>query len=226
MSENILSSESVQKVLLVDDHPIVRDGLAQLIGMQSDLSVCAEAANATDAILAVESAKPDVAVIDIFLEDISGIDLTKTLHDSNPDLPILVLSMHDENLYAERALRAGALGYVMKQEASRTILDAIRTVLKGYRFLSDRMSSALIGQVIDEGGQPTDKISSRLSERELEIFTMLGHGLERSEIAEKLKISRRTVETHRANIKYKLNAATANDLIQQAKAWVESDKNN
>jgi len=225
MSEEISPLEGVYKVLLVDDHPIVRDGLAQLMGRQKDLVVCAEAGNAADAIAAVDAAEPDVAVIDIFLEDISGIELTKTLHEKHPDLPILVLSMHDENLYAERALRAGALGYVMKQEASRTILNAIRTVLQGYRFLSDQMSSTLLGQAIDGGGRSVGEISNRLSERELEIFDLLGRGLERAEIAGKLSISTRTVETHRANIKYKLNARNATDLIEQAKAWVESSGN-
>ena len=189
----------------------------------ADLTVCAEAANAADAMLAVDSSNPDVAVIDIFLEDVSGIELTKALHETHPELPILVLSMHDENLYAERALRAGALGYVMKQEASRTILKAIRTVLQGVRCLSDHMASTLLGHAIDSTGRSASDLVKVLSERELEVFELLGEGCDRTQLAEKLNISTRTVETHRANIKYKLNAKNATDLVEQAKEWIASE---
>jgi len=223
MEKDAKPLEGTYRVLLVDDHPIVRDGLAQLIGRQADLTVCAEAANAADAMLAVDSSNPDVAVIDIFLEDVSGIELTKALHETHPELPILVLSMHDENLYAERALRAGALGYVMKQEASRTILKAIRTVLQGVRFLSDHMASTLLGHAIDSTGRSASDLVKVLSERELEVFELLGEGCDRTQLAEKLNISTRTVETHRANIKYKLNAKNATDLVEQAKEWIASE---
>ncbi len=223
-------SEDVQqtprRVLLVDDHPIVRDGLAQMIGAQPDLVVSGGAGSAEEALLKIEQDTPDLAVVDLFLEGMSGLDLIKLLRERFPGLPILVLSMHDETVYAERAIRAGARGYVMKQVASRTILEAIRTVLKGELFLSENVviqqeAGPRQAPVAEEGREtPVD----RLSGRELEIFRLMGQGLARQAIVERLHITAKTVETHRANMKYKLNLRSTAELDREARAWVEQQE--
>ena len=212
----------VRRVLLVDDHPIVRDGLARMIASQSDLQVSGEADGAEDALRLVADDPPDLAVVDLFLEGMSGLDLIKLLRERWPELPVLVLSMHDESVYAERALRAGARGYVMKQVASRTILEAMRTVLRGEVFLSDSLSARSEGAA--GRGEPDagsrDAAVERLSDREREIFKLLGQGVTRQAIVDRLGISVKTVETHRANMKYKLNLRSTADLDRQARAWV------
>jgi DNA-binding NarL/FixJ family response regulator len=213
-----------RRVVLVDDHPIVRDGLVQMISRHEDLTVCGEAGTAEEAMRVIEELKPDLAIVDIFLDGINGIELTKMLHDRDPSLPILILSMHDESLYAERAIRAGAMGYVMKQEASRTILDAIRTVLEGKRYVSSHVGEMLGEQPMDAKEADLSEVVDRLSPRELGIFELIGAGKDRTDISAELKISIKTVETHRANIKYKLNARSAPELVQCAKRWVESKK--
>ena len=216
----------VHTVLLVDDHPILRDGLAQLIGYQDDLDVCGQADDASSALRKIETLKPDLALVDIYLQGANGIDLTKSIRAMFPHVKVLVLSMHDEAVYAQRALHAGALGYVMKQEVSSTILDAIRTVLRGDRYLSERMTAQVLNQMLDGGrgtvqdvGLPIDK----LSDRELEIFELFGNGRNRSEIAGQLCLSVKTVEAHRANIRQKLQIKDANDLVRQATFWVEKE---
>ena len=210
--------------MLVDDHPIVRDGLAQMISRHEDLTVCGEAGSAEDAMRVIEELKPDLAIVDIFLDGTNGIELTKMLHDRDPSLPILILSMHDESLYAERAIRAGAMGYVMKQEASRTILAAIRAVLEGRRYVSSHVGEMLGEQPMDAQEADLSEVVGRLSPRELDIFELIGEGKDRTEISTVLKISIKTVETHRANIKYKLNARSASELVQCARRWVEEKK--
>ncbi len=209
-----------RRIFLVDDHPIVRDGLAQMLDGQPDLCVCGEAGGADETLAALAVALPDLVVVDIFLEGSNGIDLTKTLRERYPELPILVLSMHDENVYAERAIRAGALGYVMKQVASRTILEAMRTVLAGKRFLSPAIEAQILEPESEAETVAPGEGLDRLSERELEIFRLSGLGATRVEIGEKLAISAKTVETHRANIKYKLRLKSANDLQQRAERWL------
>lgn len=211
-----------RRVVLVDDHPIVRDGLVQMISRQEDLTVCGEAGTADEAMRTIDELKPDLAIVDIFLDGINGIELTKMLHELDPSLPVLILSMHDESLYAERAIRAGAMGYVMKQEASRTILDAIRTVLDGKRYVSKHVGEMLGEQPMEAKEADLGEVVGRLSPRELSIFELIGEGKDRTEISEDLKISIKTVETHRANIKYKLNARSASELVQCAKRWVET----
>ena len=216
-----IGSEACRRIVLVDDHPIVRDGLIQMFSRQSDLSVCGEASSAEEAMKVVTELKPDLVIVDIFLEGVNGIELTKMLHEQDAALPILVLSMHDEGLYAERAIRAGAMGYVMKQEASRTVLDAVRAVLSGKRYVSSHVGQILGDQSVDSNGTQSDSAIARLSPRELSVFKCIGEGKDRSTIAEDLGISIKTVETHRASIKYKLNVRSVAELQQCATRWVE-----
>jgi len=208
------------KVLLVDDHPIVRQGLGQLINEEPDLSIVAEAEDFQQALSAVDSANPDVAIVDISLKDRSGIELIKEIRARKPELPILVLSMHDESLHAERVLRAGAKGYIMKQEATEQVMNAIRRVLRGEVYLSERMASRMVNRLVagpqNVGGSPIE----RLSDREFEVFQMIGQGVGPSEIAEKLGLSVKTVETHRERIKEKLNLASGSELIRYAMQYV------
>jgi len=208
------------KVLLVDDHPIVRQGLGQLINEEPDLSIVGEAEDFQQALAAIDTANPDVAIVDISLKDRSGIELIKEIRAKRPDLPILVLSMHDESLHAERVLRAGAKGYIMKQEATEQVMNAIRRVLRGEVYLSERMSSRMVNRLVagpqNVGGSPIE----RLSDREFEVFKMIGQGVGPSEIAEKLGLSVKTVETHRERIKEKLNLASGSELIRYAMQYV------
>jgi DNA-binding NarL/FixJ family response regulator len=210
------------RVLLIDDHAILRQGLAQLINQETDMTVCGEAEEAPKGFESVGALKPDVAVVDISLKGGNGLELIKNIKASHPDLPILVLSMHDESLYAERALRAGSLGYVMKEEAAGTVLIAIRKVLKGEVVLSDKMQARLLHQLVNgrmkPGGSPIDT----LSDRELEVFRMIGEGRSTRQIAEELHLSVRTVEAYREYIKEKLNLRNATELVQQAFQWVHN----
>lgn len=206
------------RILIVDDHPIVRDGLALMMSGQPDLEVCGQAGNATDAMAQAGILCPDVALVDVFLEGSNGIELTKTLVSRHADLKVLVLSMHDEDVYAERAIRAGAHGYVMKQQASRTILDAIRAVVAGKEFVSERVAERLRSS----GRRPHRQLPiEKLSDRELEVFELLGHGLDRHEVAERLHISVKTVEAHRAGIRGKLGLDSSAEILRQALMWVE-----
>lgn len=215
------------KVFLVDDHPVVRQGLGQLINQQRDLIVCGEAEGAVQALKAISASEPDVAVIDISLnKDISGIELIKDIKTQFPKLFVLVLSMHEETVFAERALRAGARGYVMKQEAMETVLTAIRQVLNGQIYVSDRMAKKLLSGIIDgppgEGKFPVE----RLTNRELEVFQLIGRGIGTSQIADKLCLSVKTVEVHRAHIKEKLNIKNPRELVPYAIQWVQADLGN
>ncbi|HSI35220.1 MAG: response regulator [Phycisphaerae bacterium] len=208
------------KVLLVDDHPIVRQGLGQLINEEPDLQIAGEAEDFQEALAALDAVQPDVAIVDISLKDRSGIELIKEIKAKRPELPILVLSMHDESLHAERVLRAGAKGYIMKQEATEQVMGAIRKVLRGEVYLSDKMASRMVNRLVsgpqNVGGSPIE----RLSDREFEVFQMIGHGVGPSEIAEKLGLSVKTVETHRERIKEKLNLASGSELIRYAMQYV------
>jgi DNA-binding NarL/FixJ family response regulator len=208
-------------VLIVDDHPVVRRGLARLINEQSDLAVCAEAENPGDAIVAAEHSKPDVAVVDLSYEGLSGVELVKDLKARLPRLPVLVLSMHDETFYAERVLRAGANGYVMKQESPEKIVDAIRRVLGGHIYLSQTMCSKLLNMVFERGAQTTRSPVEGLSDRELEVLEMIGKGLTTQQIARRLHRSVKTIESHRAHIKAKLKLKNSRDLAHHAVRWVE-----
>lgn len=209
-------------ILIVDDHPIVRHGLTQLLNQEPDLDVCMEAATASEAQAILERRRPDLVIADISLDGKNGLELVKSIRRCDTDLPILVLSMHDENLYAERALRAGANGYVMKQEASERVLDAARAVLNGDIYVSAKMASRIVRDVMAQparGGG--DAGFDRLSDRELEVFEWLGRGLSSAQIAGRLQLSAKTIETYRSHIKRKLHLVSSGELVQHAVNWVE-----
>jgi DNA-binding NarL/FixJ family response regulator len=208
-------------VLLVDDHPVVRHGLRQLIELQPDLVVSAEADSASRAIHEVEKAVPDVAIVDISMTGANGIELIKNLKARFPDLAILVLSMHDELLYAERALKAGARGYVMKREATERLIDAIAKVLANQIYISERVNERIIRRLTSESSESsTMDLVSRLSDRELEVLELLGHGHGTRQIADELHLSIKTIESHRSHIKEKLSLQTAPELVRFAVDWV------
>lgn len=205
-----------KRILLVDDHPLLREGIAQLINQQSDLMVCGEAEDRAGALNMVDRSRPDLAVVDISLKDQNGLELIKDLRVRVPGLLVLVLSMHDESLYAERALRAGARGYVMKREASCKVLEAIRHILGGGVHLSGRIVARILDKV---SGQPVASSQSSLealSDRELEVLMLIGKGCGSRQIASQLHISGKTVEAHRANIKLKLKLGSSEELLQFA----------
>jgi DNA-binding NarL/FixJ family response regulator len=207
----------------VDDHPIVRQGLTQLINQESDLLVCGQAEDAHNAIAAIRQFHPDMVIVDISLKDTSGVELIKDLKVQFPELPVLTLSMHDEAVYGERALRAGARGYIMKQEATEKVVTAIRRVLAGEVYVSDGMAAKMVSKLV--GGvskKPASPIES-LSDRELEVFRMIGEGFNTREMAEKLHLSVKTIETYRAHIKDKLALQDASELLRSAIQWVNSE---
>lgn len=210
------------RVLLIDDHPILRKGLAELINQEPDLNVCGEAEEAPKAFEAVGTLNPDVAVVDISLRGGNGLELIKNIKARYPDLPLLVLSMHDETLYAERALRAGSLGYIMKEEAIEKVLTAIRHVISGEIFLSDRMKARLINQLVGGRVRQGESSIDSLSDRELEVFRLIGEGRGTRQIAEELRLSVRTVEAYREYIKDKLNLKNGTELVQHAFQYVHS----
>ena len=216
------SSPKKYKVLLVDDHPIVRQGLALLIEREADLVVCGEAEGANTAYHAVENLKPDIVVLDISLSGPDGLDVLKEIRMKTEALPVLILSMHDESIYAERAMRAGANGYIMKQEATEKVLVAIRRILQGDVYLSDRLTNALLQQFVR--GAPPTKSSPllNLTDRELEVFRLIGEGHGTRRIADELHLSVKTIESYQAHIKEKLALRNARELVQHAIEWAVS----
>jgi len=211
-----------RKIAVIDDHPIVRQGLAELIGNQDDMTVGCEAEDAAGALKMLADSPPDLAVIDISLKDSNGIELIEDLSTRVPDLPILVLSMHDESFYAERVLRAGARGYITKSEASETVITAIRTILAGDIYLSQRMASRMVAKFVDgRTKSTTGKPEERLTNRELEVFELIGEGVGTKDIAARLHLSPKTIESHRENIKRKLKLKSATELLQHAVQWVQ-----
>jgi DNA-binding NarL/FixJ family response regulator len=204
------------RILLVDDHPMVRQGLARLINDEADLCVCGEADSASAALAMLNSVQPDLAVVDISMGGVDGIELVKELRNVRPQMPTLVLSMHDESLYAERVLRAGAKGYVTKQEAPDKVMTAIRRVLAGDVYVSQKIASRLLKAVTGPQKEPMLSPLDRLSDRELQVFRLIGSGLSVREIAEKLFLSVKTIETHREHIKEKLNLKSAAELLRYA----------
>ena len=208
------------KVLIVDDHPIVRQGLAQLLNGEADFMVCGEADNARKAMAAITDLRPDLAIVDITLQGTNGIELIKNIVAQWPELPILVLSMHDESLYAERALRAGAKGYVMKQEATEKLTGALRRILNGQIYVSEKLADKMMRKAIDgKSVQDTSPVAV-LSDRELEVLQLIGQGHGTRQIAEDLNLSVKTIESHRAHIKEKLNLKTAPEMVRFAVQWV------
>jgi len=207
-------------VLIVDDHPIVREGLAQLIDQESDLKVCGQAEDAHEAMQAIRALAPDLVIVDISLKDTSGMELIKDLKVQYPRLPVLTLSMHDEAVYGERALRAGARGYIMKQEATEKVVTAIRRVLAGEIYVSSGMAAKMVSKIVGGGARESGSPVECLSDRELEVFRLIGEGYSTREMAEKLHLSVKTIETYRAHIKEKLNLEDANELLRCAIQWV------
>jgi DNA-binding NarL/FixJ family response regulator len=210
-----------KKVLLVDDHPMMRDGLAQLIAGEKDLEICGGAGDAAAALEMVNSRQPELVLTDISLPDKNGLELTKDILAMRPDTLVLVISMHDEALYAGRVLRAGARGYIMKQEGGKKILQAIRAVLGGQISVSEKMAASLL-ETLSGRRSSSGSLVETLTDRELEIFQNIGRGLETKQIAAALHVSPKTVEAHRANIKTKLGIASHAELIRQAVRWVEA----
>jgi DNA-binding NarL/FixJ family response regulator len=209
------------RILLVDDHPLVREWLTNLINQQPDLVVCGEAEDGPQALSVIAAAQPDLAVVDLSLKGGSGLDLIKDLKDLHPALLVLVLSMHDESLYAERVLRAGARGYIMKREVTGQIITAIRRVHDGHLHLSDRIAAAIASKFAGGRPVPGESTVALLSDRELEVFQLLGQGRETKQIAESLHISIKTVQAYCARSKQKLKLSNATELLREAIRWEE-----
>jgi DNA-binding NarL/FixJ family response regulator len=213
------------RVLIVDDHPAVREGLALRIDGRPDLRVCGEAADVPEALKLVAERHPDVAVIDIALKNGNGLDLIKRIKGRDESVKMLVWSMYNESLYAERALRAGALGYINKEHATDQIITAIRCVLSGKVYLSEPLTGQLLGRLLHGAAEPAIRSPvAPLSDRELEVFQLIGQGLDTQQIAEKMRVSPKTVETYRARIKEKLNLKSSADLLRHALQWVIEER--
>ena len=212
----------VYSICIVEDHPIVREGYVALINREADMEICGEAGTGLEALERLPPLKPDLAIIDLSIPEMNGIDLIKQLRAQGEEFPILVMSAHNEALYAERVLRAGAQGYMMKDEASATVIEAIRTVLDGQIFLSEEIRTRFALQYVGQAA-PASPLE-QLSDRELEVFQHIGMGRSTRETAEAMIISPKTVETYRANIKQKLGIDSTTELMQRAVLWVEGVK--
>ena len=208
-------------VFIVDDHPLVREGLANLINQQDDLAVCGEAEDSAEAIAGIARTQPDVALIDISLKNESGLELVKNLTNQFPEVALIVVSMHDEALYSERALRAGAKGYVMKRETTKSVLTAIRRVLQGEIYVSDPVASAMARRLTSSRKAAASPVE-RLSDRELEIFRLLGQGRTTSQIAEDLRLSLKTVQAYCARAKEKFGVDSLTELLRAAIRWEDA----
>jgi DNA-binding NarL/FixJ family response regulator len=211
------------RVFLVDDHPLMRQGVGQLINAQPDMEVCGEAEDASSAMRGIESTEPDAAIIDISLRGSNGIELIKNLKALYKFLPILVLSMHDEGIYAQRVLRAGALGYVMKQEAAEKVVAALRRIMSGEIYVNEKVGSQMLHQALTGRGKPDASPIDRLSDRELEVIEAIGQGKPTREIARDLNVSVKTIESHRAHIKDKIGLKNASELVKFSVQWVENE---
>jgi len=207
------------RIVIVDDHPMMRAGLAVQISDKPGLEVCGQAEGVKDALAVIKSTSPDLAIIDIALKEGHGIDLIKDVNARFPGVRMLVLSAYKESLYAERALRAGALGYLNKQETGLSIFEAIRTVLSGGRYVSEETTKRLIDQAVGAAPAHSSPVQT-LSDRELEVFQLIGEGLTTSAIARRLHLSPHTIDTHREKIKLKLGVQTVNELHREATQWV------
>jgi DNA-binding NarL/FixJ family response regulator len=216
------SAKDKKRILIVDDHPMMRQGLAQLIGAEQDLAVCGETENAGAALDAVRALKPDLVLADISLPGKNGLELIKDFQVLQPGLPVLVISMHDESLFAERVLRAGGRGYIMKQEGGKKLMQAIRQVLEGKIYVSEKISGGILEALSGSRAGGESSSMEKLTDRELEVFQLIGQGKGTRDIAEKLHLSVKTVDVHRANIKTKLKLNSASELVRYAVRWVES----
>ncbi|UCB53818.1 MAG: response regulator transcription factor [Thiotrichales bacterium] len=210
---------SANRIFIVDDHPLVLNGLRQLIEREPDMEVCGEAGGTEQAISLIRRDIPHLAIIDISMPDGNGLQLIPRIHSINPVIRILVSSMHDESLLAERSLKAGAMGYINKSEAAENVVLAIRTILDGNIWLSKQMKQQLLPDGKNNGSTADNRSVECLSNRELEIFDLIGRGMRTGEIADKLSLSVKTVETHRANIKAKLNLGSSGELSRRAMQW-------
>lgn len=211
-----------KRILLVDDHPIMRHGLAQLINSEADLQVCGEAGSSAEGLRAVEKLKPDLVIADLTLPDKHGLEFTKDLHAMFPGTLVLVLSMHDESLYAERALRAGARGYLMKETAADHVVKAVHRVLEGGIYLSEKMAGHLLESIAGQRKASDSSLLGRLTDRELQVLQLIGKGKATRHIAEQLHVSARTVDAHRAHMKEKLQLSDGAALVHYAVRWAES----
>jgi DNA-binding NarL/FixJ family response regulator len=223
MTQSVAATRK-SKVLVVDDHPIVRQGLALLINREADLMVCGEAEDSHAALEAVSAAKPDILIVDISLSGPDGLDLLKEVRMRYPELPVLILSMHDESIYAERALRAGAQGYIMKQEATEKVLVALRRILSHEIYVSERIANRMLQRYIGSRGVTRPASIADLTDRELEVFRLIGEGHSTRRIAEELHISVKTVESYQAHIKEKLSLRSSRELVQHAIQWSVGEK--
>jgi DNA-binding NarL/FixJ family response regulator len=221
MAKEMPEPKDQKQIFIVDDHPVFRDGLVGLVKREADLAVCGEADNAPQALSGIETSKPDLVLADIGLPGKSGLELIKDLRAMRPEMAVLVISMHDETLYAERVLRAGGRGYIMKQEGPEKMLQAIRQVLDGQIYLSGKMSARILDALSDRRAKTNSPIA-RLTDREFEILQLIGQGKDSHAIAEQLHLSVKTVDAHRGNIKEKLELESGTELICYAARWVET----
>lgn len=211
------------RVFIVDDHPVTRQGLAALINREHNLVVCGEADSAPVAIDLIQKLTPDIALVDVTLKTTSGIELMKHLRALLPDLPVLMMSMHDESLFAERALRAGAKGYIMKLEAPAAILAAIRRTLSGELYLSEKMKEKMLHRLVKTGGAEVVYSIDTLSDREMEVFQLIGNGYGTRQIATRLNLSVKTIDSYREHLKLKLRLDGGTELVRHAIQWVKSE---
>jgi DNA-binding NarL/FixJ family response regulator len=218
-----MTKTTATKVLIVDDHPLLRRGIAALIAAEKDFTVCGEVSDARQVIGVIEKTHPDIVLLDIALNGSSGIEVLKNIRVQFPKLTVLILSMHDETIYAPRSLRAGASGYVMKQQAPEKVISAIRKTLNGQVALSAEMEGRLLNRFTGKQDATLTSPIDVLSDRELEVFDLLGQGSGTAAIAEKLHLSVKTIESHRAHIKEKLNLQSATELVRHAIQWVSSE---
>ncbi len=219
--EGVQALSQSKSVFLVDDHALTRRGLAEMINEQPDLEICGEAATASEALEKIRALTPDLAVIDLSLEEGSGLELIKDIRYNDETIRLIVASMHDEDIFAERVMKAGAQGYVNKNEPAQRFIDAIRTVLKGNIFLSDRLSDRIMRRAIGQtNGETTTSPLDTLTDRELQVLEMIGQGMKTRDIADQLHLSIKTIDTYREHLKVKLSLKSGNELVHYAVAWV------
>ncbi len=218
-----VSSPTASRIVIVDDHPIVLRGMVQILHVEEDLRVVATAETPAEARASIEEHEPDLVIVDVALKNSSGLDLVKEFRTQHPTLPILLLSMHEESVYAERALRAGARGYIMKREAPEQLVHAVRAVLRGEIYLSDRMVTRILHKFVSGRGTGQGNALDSLTDRELEVFRLMGQGFGTREIAERLSLSIKTIETYRSHVKEKLGLANGAELVRYAMRWVQSE---
>ncbi|MGA2265849.1 MAG: response regulator transcription factor [Phycisphaerae bacterium] len=224
MADKNPPSQTPKRIFIVDDHPVVRQGIAMLVNQESDLKVCGDAEGAAVALREIERIKPDLVILDLSLKDGNGLELIKDLRIRLPKLLILVLSMHDESFYAERVLRAGAKGYITKDEATGKVVEGIRRILRGEVFLSDRMATKMLSKLTGGRAEAARPSVENLTDRELQVFELIGSGIGTSEIAKKLHLSVKTIDSHREHIKQKLKLDSASELVKHAVQWVHLKK--